>query len=612
LGVRLVWWFAALVIAISFVICADFRDQHFQELDSYTVGDFFADPHAAVVEYALFGYGVGHAAPGQGAAAKSVRAAPDFALRAIGRTSIYHRFQTKFDPQASASSDPEAVRAVLARGVASDSRLNTLGGHALYRLGLLAGVSAAPLPDVMRDAILLPLGSTYSFGPALIYSALWALQPEPAAFVHSATLATIAVFHLAALLLLGTAVRLRLPPAVGAVMSVWFVFASTPGSYAFHLGSSVWMMAASAAFLFVVAKHLPRRDRARRVSWVTAALVFFSYLVVVYFAGFALCDLLERLKGADRPGWRALIREILVDYWPAAFGLVACAVLFYEPGQGARGAMASLGEAPTYFAYIVLNLFGIAGGGAGAASAIANALQIALVSALLILGVVQAWGVARGPETPARTMARVFGCVGLVYVGMSIAGLLAPAPTRHMLFLAPMLYLILAFGLASAGSLVSKRLPGLGLMPAASVLLLAIVAGIGLGAQQARFTQVRAAYLGRLPQGRYLGVVGNESPIAWSLRLPRLRTRDLQNLSGSVLYADSDCDLTCFRKGAAVALPAGSRFVPLPSADRHAKMIAFVPPIDDSRFPFDRWNRVYLGRIDVGPAATQKDNRSIP
>ena len=599
-GARLIWGSAVLVILISLVVCAGFRRQHFQELDSYAVGDFFTDPRSAVVQYALFGYGVGHARPDQGAAAEAIRAAPDFALRAIGRTSIYHRFQAKAAPGAPLSADPSAVRALLTQGVKADSRLSGLGPHALYRMGLFAAISATPLPEMLRRAIFLPLASTYSFGPALVYSAIWSLRPDPAAFMSSATLATVAVFHLAALLLLGALARLRLPPAASGLAAIWFVFASSPYAYAFHLGSTVWMMAATAAFLFVLAKDAPTRQRARRASWATAILVFFSYLVVVFYAAFVVVHLLERMKAKDRPrSWRALVGELLADLWPAAVGVIVCAALFYEPGQGARGGMADISEAPTYLAYILLNLFGIAGSGSTSAFAPHNAIQLLVVVSLLACGAASAWKIARGPDTPARAGARLLGGVILIYGAMCAAGLLAPAPTRHMLFLAPALYLLLAFGLAWTGAQARRIAPRAARAPAAAVLLIVLASGVGIAAQQARFSLVRSALPEHLPAGHFVGVIGNESPAAWTLGLPHLKVADLPGVSGSVLYADSDCDMACLRQNPAMTSADIVRFIPLASYDMHTKMLAFVPPIDERRFPFDRWNRMYMGRIDV-------------
>ena len=599
-GPRLVWGAAILGVIVSLVICTGFRQRHFQEFDSYMVGEFFADPRASVIDYALFGYGARHAPLGQSAAAKVVRAAPDFALRAIGETPAYRRFQAKIAPNALPADDPAAVRAMLARGVAADPRLSGLGPHALYRMGLFAAISATPLPEMVRSAMFLPLASTYSFGPALVYSAIWSLRHDPAVFMSSATLATVVVFHLAALLLLGALARLRLPPAASGLAAIWFVFASTPYAYAFHLGSTVWMMAATAAFLFVLAKDAPARQRARRASWATAILVFFSYLVVVFYAAFLIVHLLERMRDKARPpSWRAWVMELLADLWPAALGVIVCAALFYEPGQGARGGMADISEAPTYIAYILLNLFGIAGSGSTSAFAPHYAIQLLVVVGLLACGAVSAWKVARGPDTPARVTARLLGGVVLIYGAMCAAGLLAFAPTRHMLFLAPAFYLLLAFGLAWTGARARRMAPRAAMAPAAVVLLIVLASGVGIAAQQARLRLVRSALPEHLPAGHFVGVIGNESPAAWTLGLPHLKVADLPALSGSILYADSDCDMACFRHHPGMTAADIVRFIPLASYDMHAKMLAFVPPIDERRFPFDRWNRMYMGRIDV-------------
>ena len=610
-----------LAVIASFIACVAHARRQFQEMDSYLVVDLFQEPLSKSVNYVGWSYKPtewsGQAAPRTAGPllGSAIDKAPDIAIASIMKTSGFKRYHDRSVGGPLPATTAEA-RAFLAHQISVDPKFSSLPLHGVYRLGLITAIGGLNLPKPLEGAILLPLGTTYSLGPGLIYGLVDAVAPAPMAFMYWASIVTLLVFHAAAAAQYFLTRRLGVGAAASALAALWFLFATNHFQYAFHLGSTIWMVAASTVFLWVLARHFQRGGKGGDIGLAAGVLIFFHYLVVIYYGAFLLYDFIRRWRAEAAPGASVLgrIREafgvgfaILRVHWLGLALVFGCALLFFQPGQGQRGVMASLSEAPTYLAYSVATLFGVNAEDGFTGSYAGAALQAAIALVVLAAGAVR---LARATKAGERYAGQVGGfllCLAGGYLIFMALGLVNVTPTRHILFLPPALFVLGAYGLELIGSLIARAFklkPGAA-APATAVLVVAAIAG--LAAEQSRLTATSSVYPTPLPSTdgaqHFAGVYGNASPVAWELGLPLLSRDAAMAANAPVLYADTDCDLACLKdaEGKSAGSAKLTEAKPLGDYFRAVKMNAFITPFSEKRFLFDRWNRLHLAAIRFAP-----------
>lgn len=322
------------------------------------------------------------------------------------------------------------------------------------RLHVRNAIVSAPLPHFLKSAFATPFGSTYSLGMGLFYGILDGSTVSYSTFMSRAVALTIILFHLVALCLFLIFRRLRLHPLASLTVAFGFLFAVSNYSYGYHLGSTVWNIAVSAAFLwfFIAWKNTPRF--LLKISAVSAVLVFFGYLVIFWWVAAIAQYIVSQRKEIFASG-----RAFALSVWRIAMSqltmfiaLAVTALLLYPPGQGDR-LTASFHTLLPNFYYIVLNFVSVWN-----RSTILNVIQFCIAFFLIGFGVV-AFGNFRDRDNPkdvyedmrgrnlARTTQGLVGWFFLFTVFAMLAGALGFAPDRHILFLAPAVFLALAFGL---------------------------------------------------------------------------------------------------------------------------------------------------------------------
>ena len=602
-----------LVMLLSYAISLSFRTKHFQELDSYSVYAILQDPKESALSYTSWSYlpaawgspfQEAHEADDMPMAARIVDDwTPDWALETLRRQPIFERYyRTRAGPDIDARTTAE-IRAFLVAQLENDERLRRLPLHGLYRFSLIIGVSTLPLPDVVERALLVPLASTVSAGPGLLYTAVYEFSDSYREFMDYATVLTITTFYVSSLLLFLFLLNVRTNIYVSSISIILFVFTISNYSYAFHLGNTIWSLAAGSIFLYVAATSWGRPTFPARVSWSAAVLVLFSYLIVVYYIAVLILewtDGIRRRELAPSLAARALSASagVLAANRAGIASTLVVAVLFFQPGQGLRGVMRSVSEAPDYLYYSILNYVALVNG-VGAL----NAVQFAVGGAAFCAGAVALcrkpldWGLHR--DARASLIVATAG----VYLAFVAAGLLNITPTRHILFVAPVFLAVIAVGIAWCGSGLWRVAGGaLGrVRPAArsAAGLLALVAWslVGFTAQQTRFAAVTDPTASIAVPAEIEGVVGNALPVAWDASKPVLRIKDALQRGGRFLYASTDEPFASWLVRVAPDCEGIARIAEiedvLVSESRQA-FSAFVPRMGDGRFAFTRPNSLYV------------------
>lgn len=607
-----------LVISLSYATSLSFRSEHFQELDSYSVYAILQNPKESALSYTSWSYlpAVWGSPSLEAREADDTPMAarivddwtPDWALETLRRQPIFERYyRTRAGPDIDARTTAE-IRAFLVTQLRGDERLKRLPLHGLYRFGLIIGVSTLALPDVVERALLVPLASTISVGPGLLYGAIYGFSESYREFMDYATFLTITIFYVSSLLLFLFFLKIRINVYVSSIVIILFVFSISIYSYAFHLGNTIWSLAAASIFLYAAAASWGRTAFAARVSWSAAVLVLFSYLIVVYYiAALVLewADGIRRGEIARSLAERALSASagVLAANRAGIASTLAVAVLFFQTGQGLRAVMRSVSEAPDYLYYSILNYVALFNG-VGAL----NAVQFAAGGAAFCAGAAALcrkpsdWGLRR--DVRASLIVTTAG----VYLAFVAAGLLNITPTRHILFVAPVFIAVVAVGIEWCGAGLSRIAGGAHgrVRPAArhAAGLLALVAWtlVGFTAQQTRFAAVTDPTAAMAVPAEVQGVVGNALPVAWDTGKPVLRFKDVLQRGGKFLYASTDEPLASWLARVAPDYEGVAQIAEIEDLaviESRQAFTAFVPRMGDGRFAFMRPNSLYVTLFEL-------------
>lgn len=595
-----------LFLTISCILAFIQKPRQFQELDSFFVIEMMREPAQTALGYLGPSYQIGgrNPAPAPGRAEKWVRGAPDWYVTSVAPQPLFIDEQGGGDTRpVAATGDVAQLRASLTDRVGRDPRLRSLPPHGVYRFAEIAMVNAAPLPHWLKAGLIFPLGTTYSLAPGLLYSLVYAADPDHRAFLQNATTLTIIVFHLSALLLFAAMRRFGVGSFAACATALWYLLATSLFGYGFHLGSTVWMMASSVVFLFAVAS----RKSVRWLSLCAALLIFFNYLIILYFGAWLLAQLVREARQGNaslslvRRLWTTGL-ELLRQCWIGLGIILVFAAIFLQPGQGTRGSMRAIEELPVYIVYWFANLMGIAGNVWSSLSTPLIVIEASVIATILLGSGFALFRRMRAAPygDGTRDAGALLSALAVSYAGFCILGLLNFAPTRQSLFLAPALFLLASFGFDA----LFRRLPGR-TMPVAPIALIIVTAIAGFGVQQVRYaatTELRPP----LDRARYQAALGNALPYILDTGLPIVGRWDARSVAGPILYADSDCDYACLTRRLRADPHIGRQRIvaakPVASLGSDIRPIAFPAP-DDGRFAYDRRNHLYLIALWTDAAA---------
>lgn len=319
---------------------------------------------------------------------------------------------------------------------------------ATFRFGLIQVVSMAPLPFTIQGFFSLPLGSTYSSGAGFTYSIFSGIQTNYKDFMSRSMIISITLFHIAVALLFIINRRLNISDFINVVISFCLLFSISAYSSGIHIGSTVWNFTTEFLWLWFVLKYHDLPNFNKKVSLVSGILVYFNYLILFFWFSLMLINFIKFLETSKiTPRAIAIwIWNTIRAQWAAILLIGICGILFYQPGQGFRGATSLSGFSSDFY-YIVLNFFSWY-----THNQTLNILQFLLGLTLLGCGLFFLISKSDQKDTSDNQVDRkliksLLRSIAIVYVILVVFKILSFAPTRHILFLIPLVFISAAVGL---------------------------------------------------------------------------------------------------------------------------------------------------------------------
>ncbi len=402
--------FFLVILFTSLFWHLSFRNQHFQECDSAGTYNMIYDFPKSALSYTALTYPSGNLLK------------PETVNKILETPAV----KSQVDKYFSRYSKEQIAE-----------RISKLNIFAFTRLVYIQTISSLNLPHQLEGFFAVPLGSTYSAGPGFLYSLITTSSTSYEDFMSRVLFLNILVFHLAVFLLYYTGKKLGLSSFASITPPLLMLFSISLYSTSFHTGSTLWNIASGVIFLFFLAKYWDSEKRFKNISILSAILVFFNYLIVFYWLAFALTEVQKNLKGQGLK-----VKNLSKSFWEickkqklAIFAFGVCGVLFFQPGQSARG-VTVLEKIPSDIYYIVLNFFSFFNHNSAVI-----VLEFCLGAA--IIGVVTKYLFSKNsPAWDNKTTIKTFlRWLFIIFWLLVLGKILSLIPTRHILFLSPLWFL---------------------------------------------------------------------------------------------------------------------------------------------------------------------------
>lgn len=404
------------ILVLSFFWHANFRNKHFQECDSAGTYNMIYDFPASGLKYAAISYPEGNILSPQNA---------EKILQNPTVLKIKEKFFAKYSNELIIN------------------KLTKLNLLAIIRYGYIQGVAMLRLPHQLLGFFAVPLSSTYSAGPGLMYTLISGPTTSYENFMSRALLLNIFIFHISVLFLYLTLRKLKIQNIIAVVSSLLLLFSISFYSSGYHLGSTLWIFFSEILLLLIIVNFWGKDKFLKILSIITGILVYFDYLIIFLWVAILLTVLLQRISNTQKK---------LKDYWQNSVQIIKsqvigivlifiCGIVFFQPGQSARGST-SLKTLPSDFYYTVLNFFSLY-----THSQIINLIQFILGIIIILTALVYLFKKNTEALTPERlAIKHILAFFTAITAVLILIKILNFVPTRHILFLMP----VWLFGLALA------------------------------------------------------------------------------------------------------------------------------------------------------------------
>ena len=307
------------------------------------------------------------------------------------------------------------------------------------------------LPRPLLAAFSLPLATTYSFGAGLFYGLVTYFTKDFAGFLSAATFLTVVIFHISVLLLFFILRKVSLKPITAFIASLMMLFSFTLYSYSYHLGSTVWIISSSLLFILLTLHYFSAVSRSEyllKLSYLAGILVFFNYLIIFYYLSAIGALILVEYGNLSGETLTKKMWNLIKTQKFAFFSFLICGLLFFLPGAGNKDAVHSLNEFFVYTYYIILNYFSLDN-----ENQYFDALQFMVGSGLFLYGA-YILSINRNGSRQVSYLSKFIFLLSCLFVLAVFAGVLSYIPSRHVLFLTPIMYILFGFGVER---LITKR-----------------------------------------------------------------------------------------------------------------------------------------------------------
>lgn len=430
-----------LVSAAVFLICLvqlNFRGEHYQEHDSYHSYHLMKNSINEIPGYLSISYGSSSKILDVDAE-YIMNVAPDYMYLMFEGGAIKDRLRQKLRILDKEKTFKELVSIAVEQGVIPKA----INIHALLRTMQSNVIDTSQMPETLKRALIYPLASTFSFGPGLIYSALFNISDDYKEFKDNALLVTVTFFYLTCIFLYAGCRCIDLSSAVSAIVTLWYALSISNSSYAFHLGSYGWNTGIVTTLLCLTLFAVKIKQPIV-AYYFSAAGIAFSYMALLVFLPLlvSLGFVSNRMfPGVHRPSKLQLLLPLIFVF--------AYLLAFAQPGQGVKSGATDLLVGLEYFYYILLNIFAVVNIG----GIYTKSLQF-LLPFILIFIALSNW------IRNEQALRSGFGIQIMIIVSYALFwtfGLLNPIPSRHTLFLSGPLFILVGVGISSAISKVKNK-----------------------------------------------------------------------------------------------------------------------------------------------------------
>ena len=413
-----------VIVFVSFLIHLNFRQSHFQELDSSGVYYVLNNFPTSAMNFISMSYMSENLK-----IFKTREAAENFFNKEIVDKNLRAVLGAKYNDK-----NKELIISEIYQGKSIFFYLRAAEILALNKI-----VHLLPIP--LFTSIVQPLSSTYSPGPGFFYGFMGAHSSYDD-FMKFAGTFQLLIFHLGVLIMFFTVSFLSKNRFTALTVGSLMLFSYSLYSYAHHMGSVTWNIFVPTIFIGLLLYYYnkEREDILRRVSIISSWLLLFSYLVpYLWFATITSIVVIDKNSGISVFNLEYLKKIVISQKWFLVSSVV-CLLLILPPSQGFRGSAESLVEFIQFFYYGLLNYFYLYG----------NLTYLSLIEfwvffTLFVSGLYVGYKKIKGSE---KKLIWYFIVSLLALYSVSVVfNILSFIPSRHILFLTPVLFIIISFAI---------------------------------------------------------------------------------------------------------------------------------------------------------------------
>jgi hypothetical protein len=311
-------------------------------------------------------------------------------------------------------------------------------------------------PTIFINACALTFGSTYSFGSGLVYGTIFNFSKDFDSFKEMASLINILLFHGAVLLIFLSIRKIGLSTAASAFTSIWFLFSTSNFNYQFHFGSTIWNTFTACIFLYFTISNINENTSIlrKKISLISALLIIFNYLILLYWLSIILFSVIKdlyinklNLSTNRYTKIYSYMYQIMIVSLPFITVTIIIAIVFYQTGQGVRAYIYLDNNLFEGLFFTFFNIFTVTK---------SYGIGLFIEGVFVFIVLISSFFITIRNILVISNSSKIFNsnllqfslfilCFFVIFFIFLITLQLAIAPSRHILFISPLLYLMVSF-----------------------------------------------------------------------------------------------------------------------------------------------------------------------